>query len=131
MKKIFDTFELSATDLVGHLNCLHLTGLDRAVAEGALAKPKVWDPLLKVLAERGAAHEQTYVDHLTKAGFEVLRMDGVEVTAEAVAATLAAMRDGVQVIVQGALAHKGYVGRADIRAVSTAFQARSATGPTR
>jgi uncharacterized protein len=114
MKKNGDTFELSATDLVGHLNCLHLTTLDRTVAEGLLGKPKVWDPLLRILAERGAAHEQGYIDHLTKAGFETLRIDGVEVTADAVALTLAALQKGVQVIVQGALAHNGWVGRADI-----------------
>ena len=33
MKKVGDSFELSATDLVGYLNCHHLAGLDRAVAE--------------------------------------------------------------------------------------------------
>ena len=53
MKKVGDSFELSATDLVGYLNCHHLAGLDRAVADGALPKPKVWDPLLQILAERG------------------------------------------------------------------------------
>jgi len=46
MKKNGDTFELSATDLVGHLNCLHLTNLDRTVAEGLLGKPKLWDPVI-------------------------------------------------------------------------------------
>ena len=34
MKKVGASFEFSATDLVGHLNCRHLTALDRAVAEG-------------------------------------------------------------------------------------------------
>jgi hypothetical protein len=34
MKKTGDSFELSATDLVGYLKCHHLTALDRAVAEG-------------------------------------------------------------------------------------------------
>jgi uncharacterized protein len=50
MRKFGDTFQLSASDLVGHLNCRHLTALDRAVAEGALAKPQIWDPLLKILS---------------------------------------------------------------------------------
>ncbi len=59
MRKSGATFQLSASDLVGHLNCRHLTVLDRAVAEGALAKPKIWDPLLQILAERGSAHERT------------------------------------------------------------------------
>jgi uncharacterized protein len=37
MKKVGSTFEFSATDLVGHLNCHHLTALDRAVADGVLS----------------------------------------------------------------------------------------------
>lgn len=109
-----ETFLLSASDIVGHLNCRHLTGLDRAVAEGALAKPKVWDPLLQILSERGSAHEQAYIEHLQAAGYQVARIDGVEVTDAAVADTIAAMQSGMQVIVQGALAHEHWVGRADI-----------------
>ena len=130
MKKTGNFLELSATDLVGHLNCRHLTNLDRAVAEGALAKPKVWDPLLKILAERGAAHEQSYIEHLTK---PVWRSSGLTVLKlrRAVAATLAAMRKGVPVIVQGALAHKGWIGRADILRRVEACRARWATGRMR
>jgi predicted RecB family nuclease len=114
MKKAGDSFELSATDLVGYLNCHHLAELDRAVAEGALLKPKVWDPLLQILSERGAAHEQSYVEHLTKAGLEVVRIDGIDVTNEAVAETRTAMRRGVSVIAQAALTHQGWNGRTDI-----------------
>lgn len=50
MKRVGDRFELSATDLVGYLNCHHLAALDRAVAEGALPKPKVWDPSVRRIA---------------------------------------------------------------------------------
>jgi uncharacterized protein len=114
MKKIGDSFEFSATDLVGYLNCHHLSALDRRVAEGVLAKPKVWDPLLQILSECGAIHEQSYIEHLTKAGLDVVRVDGVEVTNEVVAGTLAAMRRGVPVIAQAALSHQGWNGRADI-----------------
>lgn len=114
MKQIGDSLELSATDLVGYLNCHHLTRLDRAVAEGNLGKPKVWDPLLQILWERGSVHEQNYVDHLTKAGLEVVRVDGVDVTDKAISETLAAMKQGAQVIVQGALSNAGWIGRADI-----------------
>ncbi len=52
MEKIGGSSRLSAGDLVGYLNCRHLTALDRAVAEGARAGPKVWDPLLEILRER-------------------------------------------------------------------------------
>lgn len=114
MKKVGASFEFSATDLVGYLNCHHLTALDRAVAEGALPKPKVWDPLLQVLSERGAAHEQSYVEHLMKAGLDVVRIEGVEVTNTAVADTLAAMQRGIPIIVQAALTHQGWNGRADV-----------------
>jgi uncharacterized protein len=41
MKKVGESLEFSATDLVGYLNCRHLAVLDRAVAEGVLPKPKV------------------------------------------------------------------------------------------
>jgi hypothetical protein len=46
MRKAGDFFVLSATDLVGYLNCRHLSALERAVAEGTLKKPYLWDPLL-------------------------------------------------------------------------------------
>ncbi len=114
MKKTGPSFQLSATDLVGYLNCQHLSGLDCAVAEGALAKPKVWDPLLQILWERGSIHEQNYVTHLEQAGLDVVRIDGVDITDDAVKDTLAAMKFGTAIIVQGALSYNGWSGRADI-----------------
>lgn len=114
MKLIGTSFALTASDLVAYLDCRHLTTLDRAVAEGSMERPHVWDPLLKVLADRGAAHEKSYIEHLTANGFDVARVEGIEVTNKAVAETTDAMRKGAQVIVQGALAHDGWVGRSDI-----------------
>lgn len=114
MKRVGNSVELSATDLVGYLHCRHLNALERAVVEGALAPPKVWDPLLQILAERGSAHEQNYIEHLTKAGLDVVRIDGFDITGQSVTETLAAMRRGAPVIAQGALSHEGWNGRADI-----------------
>jgi predicted RecB family nuclease len=114
MKRTGDSFELSASDLIGYLNCRHLAALDCAVAKGALAKPKICDSLLDILRERGAIHEHNYVEHLAKAGLKAVRIDGIEVTDAAVSETLAAMKAGAPVIVQAALAHDGWVGRADI-----------------
>ena len=37
---------LSATDLVGYLNCRHLTQLEHAAARGELSRPKFFDPAL-------------------------------------------------------------------------------------
>ena len=114
MKKTDSEFDLSASDLVGYLNCRYLSTLDRAVAEGKLTKPLVWDPLLEVLLKRGSIHEQNYITHLEQSGLEVLRIGGFDVTEEAVEETLSAMRQGVAVIVQGALSCDGWGGRADI-----------------
>lgn len=114
MRKESNSFELSASDLVGYLNCRHLSALERAVAEGLLKRPYVQDPLLEILWERGSIHEQNYIDHLTKAGLEVVKIDGFDISGEAVAATAAAMRRGAPIIAQGAFSHRGWVGRADI-----------------
>jgi uncharacterized protein len=113
MRKLGQTFELSASDLVSYLNCHHLSTLERAVAMGVLKRPYVSDPLLEALWERGLIHEQSYLEHLTRSGLEVVNIEGVEVTAQAVAETVAAMKQGVPVIAQAALSHDSWVGRAD------------------
>jgi len=104
----------SATDLVGFLNCRHLTQLEHAVAQGSIARPKYFDPLLEALWERGNQHEQSYVDHLASQGLNVHRIDGVGVSDEAVSQTLSAMKSGAELIVQGALKSAHWAGRADI-----------------
>ena len=105
---------LSASDLVGHLNCRYLTGLDLAVAYGKLAKPYISDPVLELLAERGALHERSYLDHLKEKGFSVVSVEGPAIDATTVAQTLDAMRAGAQVIAQGALQAAQWGGRLDI-----------------
>ncbi len=114
MQKIGTTLHLSAGDLVGHLNCRYLTELDLKVANGELAKPKIWDPVLATLAERGDMHEKGFVDHLKASGLAITRIDGIGVDAEAVAATRQAMERGDSVIVQAALQAGRWNGRADV-----------------
>ena len=91
MLKIGNVIQLSASDLVGHLNCRNLTELDLAVAKGTLAKPRTWNPLLDVLRERGLRHEQGYVDHLSAKGLDVETVAGVGLDEVAVAATARAI----------------------------------------
>jgi hypothetical protein len=98
----------------GHLNCRYLTGLDIAVANGALAKPAVWDPLLEILVERGARHEAAYIEHLAASGFAPVVIEGAGVSDAAVAQTLDAMKAGAGIIVQGALRSDRWSGRTDI-----------------
>src|SRR5271166_4654368 len=105
---------LSATDLVGHLSCRFLTRLDIAVANNVLERPKTWDPLLQILWERAARHEQGFVDHLKSKEFEVSVVEGIGVDDHAVARTREAMLAGRQIIVQGAFRTDRWLGRTDI-----------------
>jgi predicted RecB family nuclease len=114
MLSVDGVVHLSASDLVGHLNCHYLTTLDLAVAKGKLDKPAVWDPVLDVLVERGALHEQSYLDHLEANGLPILHIDGIGVDTYSVAQTLDAMRAGAPIIAQGALQAERCGGRADI-----------------
>jgi len=61
MELIDGVIRLCATDLVGHLNCTQLSQLNFAVVSGARAS---LGPLLEILWERGARHEQGFVAHL-------------------------------------------------------------------
>ncbi|WP_296745751.1 TM0106 family RecB-like putative nuclease [Mesorhizobium sp.] len=114
MQLVAGELRLSASDLVGHLSCRHLSVLDRAVAQGQLAKPAYWDPQLEVLRERGAVHERNFVQHLADSGLTITRIDGVDISDAAVAATVQSMAAGAEVIVQAALRNGRWGGRADI-----------------
>jgi predicted RecB family nuclease len=114
MHRTSGNLNLSAGDLVGHLNCRYLTALDLKVANGELSKPKIWDPMLETLAERGALHEREYVDHLTAEGTVATLVEGVGVDANAVAATREALVRGDPIIVQAALQGGVWSGRADV-----------------
>jgi predicted RecB family nuclease len=112
--KVGTHLQLSASDLVGHLNCHHLTQLNLQVAHGARGKPELWDPSLEILWERGAAHERAYVQHLRECGRQVVEIEGVGITPALVEKTCEAMRAGVDVIVQAAFLDGVWSGRADV-----------------
>jgi uncharacterized protein len=115
MQLVGDSLRFSASDLVGHVDCHHLTALDLSAARGQSEKPKPWDPLLQILAERGLVHERQYVEHLRQAGFTVVEIDGSGGIDQArMNRTIEAMRAGAAVIVQGAFIHDGWAGRTDI-----------------
>jgi predicted RecB family nuclease len=114
MRKDGETVHLTASDLVGHLNCRYLTALDLSTARGEIAKPSVWDPVLEVLAERGAQHEKAYIDHLKGKGDEIRLIGGIGVEKDAVNKTVAAMKGGASIVVQAALQDGVWSGRADV-----------------
>jgi hypothetical protein len=114
MQKIGGSLHLSSGDLIGHLNCRYLTELDLRVANGELEKPKIWDPVLEALVERGALHEQGFIEHIKADGRAVTIVEGVGVDPGSVAATIDAMARGEAIIVQGALQAGSWNGRTDV-----------------
>lgn len=114
MKQFGETIRLSSRDLVGHVNCQHLTQLELQAARGSLKRPKPWDPSLEALWERGFRHEREFVQSLSEQGLHIVVIDGVDVDDPAVESTLAAMKDGADVIVQAALRSGDWIGRADV-----------------
>lgn len=102
-------FRLTATDLANHLGCEHLTQLNRAVALGELDEPDWSDPALAILAKRGAEHEAAYVGFLKGKGLTSIYLKG-----QSLEATIDAMRQGIDVLVQARLEKDIWLGYADI-----------------
>jgi len=104
----------SAKDLLNFLGCAHSTALDVLVLRGDVAPPSdEKDAYLELLKKKGIDHEHAYLDQLRVEGRsvrEILRRDSVELMA---AATAEAMRSGVDVIYQGALANRPWHGYSD------------------
>ncbi len=104
----------SARDLVNFLGCDHCTALDLVVREGALHAPEpADDEYLDLLKEKGLTHERRYLETLRDQGKsirEIPRLESLDETAEA---TRQAMRDGVDVVYQGALVNLPWHGYSD------------------
>lgn len=99
------TLVVSATDLVGFLECDHLVTLEEARARGDLERPYREDPQLDLVRRRGYEHEQRYIERLRKDGRTVVEMQRRDPKTPddlraAEAETLAAMRTGTDVIFQ-------------------------------
>lgn len=105
----------SPTDLANFLACRHLSVLDLATLAGTL-RPPVWaDPVAETLRRRGEVHERGYVDHLRASGRSITDLSAVRTDrVAALVATRAAMADGADVIVQGALGDDAWFGFADV-----------------
>src|SRR2546425_2712879 len=72
MQRIDGTVVYSATDLVGYLECEHLTTLERAGIAGLVDRPERDDPELRVLQDRGVEHERHYLAYLREQGRHVV-----------------------------------------------------------
>jgi uncharacterized protein len=105
---------ISATDLSHHLDCGHLTALEYAKATKAIPPPNWTNPDTDVLQELGRRHEERYLKHLRGRGLEIVELRGQALDAQGMAATLAAMQQGVAAIAQAPLFHDNWAGYADV-----------------
>jgi uncharacterized protein len=110
----------SATDLVGFLDCEHLTGLELAGAAGLVKRPFRDDPELKIIQERGLEHERRYLAELEASGRTVTRIEldgsiadrGDQLRAAATE-TAGALRAGADVVYQATFFDGRWRGHAD------------------
>jgi predicted RecB family nuclease len=100
----------SPTDLAAHLACAHLTQLERQRRAGMLSIAFRTDPRLEALQERGRRLEAAYVERLQSQGRSTCDLRETKDPA----ATIATMREGVDVIVQAPLANEKLFGIADV-----------------
>ncbi|MEO6351256.1 MAG: hypothetical protein ABIP53_11450, partial [Candidatus Limnocylindrales bacterium] len=65
----------SATDLVGFLECEHLTNLDRAAVAGLVRKPIRQNDEIELIAKRGLDHEHAYLERLRASNLTVASIE--------------------------------------------------------
>jgi predicted RecB family nuclease len=101
---------LSPSDLTRHQECHHLTALNLQVADRRLDPPPEGAGDQTVLvADLGIAHELRYLESMEEQGLEVVRLQG----SRSEAATVEAMRAGVDVVHQATLFDGTWGGQAD------------------
>ncbi|MEO3998886.1 TM0106 family RecB-like putative nuclease [Mesorhizobium sp. CAU 1732] len=105
---------LSPTDLMRFQGCEHATALDLALVRGDAISPAEESEDALLLQKKGHEHEAAYLASLKAAGRRIatIESDGHGFD-EAAAATVAAMRDGFDVIYQGALRTGRWQGYSD------------------
>jgi predicted RecB family nuclease len=114
MKLLSGELRLAATDVSNHLACRHLTALELRVALGEIKPPEWRAPDLRIIQELGLQHEARYLKALAGQGLRVVNLDKAGSESRIVEATLAAMKEGADVIAQGALSCGRWFGRPDV-----------------
>ena len=107
---------VAATDLVGFLECGHLTNLEMQAVAGLIHKPpQREDPEVQLLQRRGHAHEARYIEHLRAGGREVVEADSDwdHSFEDRAKATEELMRTGADVIYQATVFDGRWLGFPD------------------
>lgn len=99
---------LSASDLVNFLGCKHLTELDRAEKLVEIDPPDFYDPAQAILQEKGRLHEEAY-----ELSLKDQKKSTYKLTEHSNAATLKAMKEGYDYILQAGLYDGKWNGRSD------------------
>lgn len=113
MKLTSDNLHVSATDLATFSSCHHATSLDLGVVRGEREPSSWFNPMVASLRDRGIEHERRYVESLRAQGLAVVDLSA-EKGSQGLAATIAAMRTGADVIVQATLQGLPWNGVADV-----------------
>lgn len=117
----------SPTSIANFLDCQHLIALNRAEAVGQIKRPFFADPGLDLLIRLGLGHEETYLHHLAEErNLQIARIPSDISWKDAAAQTVAAIRDGAEVIYQATFLTEQWQGRADFL---TRVDKPSALGP--
>lgn len=114
MRKIDGAMRLSASDLMRFKGCRHATALDLRLIEVGDVAPGQDGAEAELLQRQGDEHELAFLDKLKADGRNVVEIpkDGLSLE-ESVRLTLDAMRDGPDVIFQGALLDGAWGGYSD------------------
>ena len=135
MQRIEGQLLLSPTDLTKHLACAHVTTLDLLALDGrgrGSLGATAPDDALQLVFRKGTEHESAYLQRLRSTGLSVAEIPtrfDLEGRRQAEAETLAAMREGVDVVYQGTFFDGRGAGRPTSCCASTS-RATSAAGPT-
>jgi predicted RecB family nuclease len=116
MQYIDGQYLYSATDLVGYLECVHLTGLDFLALgnEGLRVQRTGKDESTALIARKGTEHELAYLQRLRDKGLQVVDIaEGGGSIDDKVQRTQAAMASRTQVIFQATLRQGPLYGHAD------------------
>ena len=106
MQLIDDRLLLSATDLLNHVECPHLTHLDFEVATGRARIEETRSETTELIANKGDEHELAYLESLRAEGREIVSItsdSGLEGISRAAERTREAMRAGAEIVYQGVL----------------------------
>jgi predicted RecB family nuclease len=133
MQRIDGRLVLSPTDLTKHVACPHITTLDLEALEAGHDRASGVDDSLNLVFTKGLQHEHDFLDQLRSQGLEVVDIAALGLSgADAEAATVAAMRRGVDVVYQATFFDGHWVGLADfLLRVDLPDGERSAFGPWR